>query len=74
MSSGTLSGTYWGEIRPGFEPDAVISIQIFGNFLGFNPYSHILVMDGCFYGGGIFRKGGTFFLSELGIRGADLMI
>jgi hypothetical protein len=31
-------------------PGAVIAIQTFGDFLGFNPHCHILVTDGCFYG------------------------
>ncbi|MBN1850912.1 MAG: transposase [Deltaproteobacteria bacterium] len=28
---------------------AVIAIQTFGDFLGFNPHLHILCSDGCFY-------------------------
>jgi len=37
-------------------PGAVIAVQTFGDFLGFNPHGHILVTDGCFYGdGGMFR-------------------
>ena len=31
-------------------PGAVIAVQTFGDFLGFNPYCHILVTDGCFCG------------------------
>ncbi|MCK5878227.1 MAG: transposase zinc-binding domain-containing protein [Holophagae bacterium] len=31
-------------------PGAVIAIQTFGDFLGFNPHCHILVTYGCFYG------------------------
>jgi len=31
-------------------PGAVIAMQTFGDFLGFNPHCHILVMGGCFYG------------------------
>jgi Putative transposase len=31
-------------------PGAVIAMQTFGDFLGFNPHAHILVTDGCFYG------------------------
>jgi hypothetical protein len=27
---------------------AVIAVQTFGGFLGFNPHCHILVTDGCF--------------------------
>ncbi len=37
-------------------PGAVIAIQTFGDFLGFNPHCHILMTDGCFYGNkGMFR-------------------
>ena len=36
-------------------PGAVIAIQSFGDFLGFNPHLHILCSDGCFYGEGMFR-------------------
>jgi hypothetical protein len=36
-------------------PGAVIAIQTFGDFLGFNPHCHVLVTDGCFYGSGSFR-------------------
>ena len=36
-------------------PGTVIAIQTFGDFLGFNPHSHVLVTDGCFYGKGMFR-------------------
>jgi hypothetical protein len=31
-------------------PGAVIAIQTFGDFLGFNPHCHILSTDGCFLG------------------------
>lgn len=31
-------------------PGAVIAIQTFGDFLGFNSHCHILLTDGCFYG------------------------
>jgi ribosomal protein S27E len=31
-------------------PGAVIAVQTFGDFLGFNPHCHILLTDGCFYG------------------------
>ena len=34
-------------------PGAVIAIQSFGDFLGFNPHLHILCSDGCFYGEGL---------------------
>ena len=36
-------------------PGAVIAIQTFGDFLGFNPHCHILCTDGCFDGKGLFR-------------------
>jgi len=32
---------------------AVIAIQGFEDFLGFNPHVHILCTDGCFYGNGM---------------------
>ncbi|MBM3701951.1 MAG: hypothetical protein FJW63_02975 [Actinobacteria bacterium] len=32
----------------------MVQLQIFGNFLGFNPHLHILVSDGCFCQNGIF--------------------
>jgi hypothetical protein len=35
-------------------PSAVIAIQSFGDFLGFNPHFHILYTDGYFYGNGMF--------------------
>ena len=34
-------------------PGAVIAIQSFGDFLGFNSHLHVLVSDGCFYGQGM---------------------
>jgi len=36
-------------------PGAVIAIQSFGDFLGFNPHLHVLISDGCFYGNAMFR-------------------
>ena len=36
-------------------PGAVIAIQTFGDFLGFNPHCHILSTDGCFWGTGAFQ-------------------
>jgi len=30
-------------------PGAVIAIQSFGDFLGFNPHLHVLISDGCFH-------------------------
>ncbi|MBC8441861.1 MAG: transposase [Deltaproteobacteria bacterium] len=35
-------------------PGAVIAIQTFGDFLGFNPHLHILISDGCFHENGMF--------------------
>jgi ribosomal protein S27E len=47
-------------------PGAVIAIQTFGDFLGFNPHCHILVTDGCFYGDrGMFRVAPPFDLKKL---------
>jgi hypothetical protein len=34
-------------------PGAVIAIQTFGDFLGFNPHCHVLCTDGGFYGKGL---------------------
>jgi len=33
-------------------PGAIIAIQTFGDFLGFNPHCHVLITDGCFYKSG----------------------
>ena len=41
-------------------PGAVIAIQSFGDFLGFNPHLHVLGTDGCFYGNGMFRAAPRF--------------
>jgi hypothetical protein len=47
-------------------PGAVIAVQTFGDFLGFNPHLHILVTDGCFYGNkGMFRVSPPFELKKL---------
>jgi ribosomal protein S27E len=35
-------------------PGAVIAIQTFGDFLGFNPHLHVLTSDGCFHEKGMF--------------------
>ncbi|MFC1816706.1 transposase, partial [Thermodesulfobacteriota bacterium] len=35
-------------------PGAVIAIQSFGDFLGFNPHLHVLISDGCFHDNGMF--------------------
>lgn len=49
----------------GAVPGAVIAIQTFGDFLGFNPHLHILGSDGCFYGEGRFRVYPSFRLKDL---------
>ena len=46
-------------------PGAVIAIQSFGDFLGFNPHLHVLATDGCFYGKGIFRVAPRFDTKNL---------
>jgi|YelNatPaOPRAMG01_1025707.scaffolds.fasta_scaffold52738_2 hypothetical protein len=47
-------------------PGAVIAVQTFGDFLGFNPHCHILVTDGCFYGDrGMFRVASPLELKKL---------
>ena len=52
-------------------PGAVIAIQTFGDFLGFNPHCHVLVTDGCFYGKGMFRVAPPLDLSEVSGNHAD---
>ena len=47
-------------------PGAVIAMQTFGDFLGYNPHAHILVTDGCFYGNkGMFRVAPPLELKKL---------
>ena len=47
-------------------PGAVIAMQTFGDFLGFNPHAHILVTDGCFCGNqGMFRVAPPLELKKL---------
>jgi hypothetical protein len=47
-------------------PGAVIAVQTFGDFLGFNPHCHILLTDGCFYGNrGTFRVAPPLELKKL---------
>jgi hypothetical protein len=46
-------------------PGAVIAIQTFGDFLGFNPHCHVLVTDGCFYGKGMFRVAPSLEMKKL---------
>jgi hypothetical protein len=38
---------------------AVIAIQSFSDFLGFNPHAHVIVSDGWFYGEGAFANLGS---------------
>ena len=41
-------------------------MQSFGDFLGFNPPTHLLVTDGCFYGSrGMFRVAPPLELKKL---------
>ncbi len=44
---------------------AVIAIQTFGDFWGFNPHCHILCTAGCFYGNGMFRITSVFDVKKL---------
>ncbi len=44
---------------------AVIAIQSFGDFLGFNSHLHVLASDGCFYGQGMFRVAPRFDTKDL---------
>jgi hypothetical protein len=46
-------------------PGAIIAIQTFGDFLGFNPHCHVLVTDGCFYGKSMFRVAPPLDLKKL---------
>ncbi len=46
-------------------PGAVVAIQTFGDFLGFNPHCHVLVTDGCFYDKGTFKAASSFQAKEL---------
>jgi len=46
-------------------PVAVIAIQSFGDFLGFNSHLHVLRMNGCFYGDGMFRVAPRFETKHL---------
>jgi len=46
-------------------PGAVIAIQSFGDFLGFNPHLHVLISDGCFYGNGMFRVAPSFDTKDM---------
>jgi hypothetical protein len=46
-------------------PGAVIAIQSFGDFLGFNSHLHVLASDGCFYGQGMFKVAPRFETKDL---------
>ena len=46
-------------------PGAGIAIQSFSDFLGFNSHLHVLSMDGCFYGQGMFRVAPRFETKQL---------
>ncbi len=46
-------------------PGAAIAIQTFGDFLGFNPHTHVLISDGCFCGEGTFKVAPKFHLKVL---------
>ena len=43
---------------------AISCIQTFCDFLGINPYLHILAADGCFKDNGLFYAGGTDLNAE----------
>ena len=69
-----LSRCGWGLLKVFFQravpekkamPGAVIAIQSFGDFLGFNPNLHVLGVDGCFYGKGMFRVVPRFHKKDL---------
>ena len=46
-------------------PSAVIAIQSFGDFLGFNPHLHLLISDVYFYGKNMFRIAPFFNTKDL---------
>jgi Putative transposase len=46
-------------------PGAIIVVQTFGDFLGFNPHGHILITDGRFYGKVMFRVAPPLELKKL---------
>ena len=66
-----LSRCGWESLKAFFEetvpeedavPGAVVAIQSFGDFLGFNFHLHILGTGGCFYGNGMFRVAPYFIV------------
>ena len=69
-----LSRCTWESLKAFFQeavpeedavPGAVIAIQSFGDFLGFNPHLHVLISDGCFYGNGMFKVAPSFDTKDL---------
>jgi hypothetical protein len=48
-----------------WDAGAVIAIQMFGDFLGFNPHCHLLCTDGCFDGKNLFRVAPRFNPKDL---------
>ena len=46
-------------------PGAVIAIQRFSDFLGFDHHLYVLATDGCFYGDGMFRVASRFHTKPL---------
>jgi hypothetical protein len=69
-----LSRCAWDSLKVFFQaiipeedavPGAIIAIQTFGDFLGFNPHCHVLCTDGAFYGKGMFRVAPRFILKDL---------
>ncbi len=46
-------------------PGAVMAIQLFADFLGFNSHLHVLCSDGCFYGEGMFKVAPCFETKDL---------
>ncbi|MFH1351318.1 MAG: transposase, partial [Pseudomonadota bacterium] len=69
-----LSRCAWDSLKVFFQtivpeedavPGAVIAIQTFGDFLGFNSHCHVLCTDGGFYGKGMFRVSPWFIPKDL---------
>jgi hypothetical protein len=58
---------YYQSCLPGKNsvPGAVIALQTFGDFLGFNPHGHVLITDGCFPEKGLFVVAPTVKLKYL---------
>jgi hypothetical protein len=49
-------------------PEAVVTIQTFGDFLGFHPHLHILISDGCFYENGMFSVSPAVDIKALAVH------